>query len=254
MEKWTQEELEKLKMIYPTGSKSEIMTHFPDRHWRRIRLKAKKLGLKIGHRRDDYWTDEEIKFLENNYRAMTDKEISKYIERDAKAIQYKRVEIGLKKRKNDNFSSSLPELTEVEKAYLAGLLDADGSISLFKYKINQNEKISSRVSVAVSITSANKEFTEEINKMVGGVAKRRSDVHYETVIAKQIDILTFLQNLLPYLRLKKKQAQIMINYCKDRIETRRQKGDNAPYSEKSFKLAKQIKKLNEIRMEDRKWK
>ena len=255
MYRWSKKEIELLKENYPKESRREILPLFPERNWRSIRYKAKKLGLNIGHRRNDYWKEEETSFIRNNYINMTDKEIGDKFGRSTASIQTRRKELKLFKHKHSDFlTPSLLILSEVEKAYLSGLLDGDGSISLHKCNKYGKHGINPRISFAVSITSANKEFTEQINKMIGGVVKRRSNVHYETTVQRQVDVLYLLKNLLPYLRLKKKNAYIMIEYCEDRLKLRKlYNRTNVPLSEKCFDLVKKMKNLNKVKMEDRIW-
>lgn len=51
------------------------------------------------------------------------------------------------------------------------------------------------------------------------------------------EILKFLETLLPFLITKKKQAQLLIEYCSKRIR-------NKPYSSREFEIQKEVQQLN----------
>jgi len=254
MKKWSKEEIEKLKKVYPVSSRAEVEAQFPDRSWDSIRWMAKVLGLKLGHRRDNYWREEELRFLKKNYDKMTDKEIAQKLGRPTSAIQNKRRELGLMKRIEDvTKPSRLLNLSEIEKAYLAGLIDGDGSIFLSYYQARGKKGIHSRISCAISARSANKEFAEEIMQMMGGEVKEVGKDYYEVLISRYADILQLLELILPYLRLKRKQAEIMIEFCKERLKYLKYRR-NAPYTPRCFKLADMMLALNNKPMKERKWK
>lgn len=259
MKRWTEVEVEKLKRLYPISSRPEVEAEFPDRSWRSIRWKAnKKLGLKLRYRLDSCWRDAELQLLRDNYKQMTDKELGNEINRTFGAVQNKRRELGLEKMHMGDITKPIRELNlpDVDKAYLAGLTDGDGSIilSFYQYSYSNHKKgIHSQISCAVSARSANKEYAEEVMQMMGGRITEPEEDYYEVIISRQADILQLVKALLPYFRLKKKQAEIMIEFIEDRFKVLKDKR-NAPYTEKSFELVRKMKEINNTPMMERQWK
>ena len=198
--------------------------------------------------RKDAWTTDELVFLKENYKKLTDNELSTKIDRSSNAIQQKRTVLGLQKIHNEDITepSRKLKLSEVDKAYLAGLIDGDGSIILSYYQANYSyasKGIHSQISCAISARSANREYVIEVMKMMGGRITSPGENYYEVIISRQADILQFAEALLPYFRLKKKQEKIMIEFIKDRFNVLKYRR-NAPYSVKSFELVEKMKKIN----------
>lgn len=139
-------------------------------------------------------------------------------------------------------------ISETDKAYLAGYLDGDGSIYLSEYK-GPKSKYPNRVGLSsgVSFLSANKNLAKVIHNIIGGSLfhdERTKKGHYRIVFSRQTHILALLKTISPYLKLKREQAELMIKYCTLRLEARRQKGVTAPISDECFKIAKEIRSLN----------
>ena len=206
------------------------------------------------------WSSQEISFLKENYQKATDKELEVELGRSADAIQWKRSQIGLEKMHQGDITkpSRCLTLSEVEKAYLAGLVDGDGSILLSyysypRYRRNKKSGIHSQISCAIGARSANKEFAMEVEKLFGGRLVKVEENYHEVKISRQADILQLVEALLPYLRLKRKQAEIMIEFCKERLYYLKDRR-NAPYSPKCFELVDKMKMLNTTPMAERNWK
>jgi len=205
------------------------------------------------------WSEEEITFLRNSYKEMTDKEIAQKVRRSPESIQTKRGELRLIKCQQDICQPTHKlKLTETDKAYLAGLIDGDGSIflSYFKYPAyrrgTKKRGIHAVISCAISARSANRIYAESILTIMGGRISRVEENYWEVSIERRADILQLAEALLPYLRLKKKEAEIMIEYCKDRL-SQLKKRRNAPFTQKSFELVDKIKRLNNTPMNERSW-
>jgi hypothetical protein len=61
------------------------------------------------------------------------------------------------------------------------------------------------------------------------------------VLKKQKDVLVFLEMLLPYLIIKRRQAELVIEFCKSRLA----KPNHAPYDERELEVFAEVKRLNE---------
>lgn len=141
-------------------------------------------------------------------------------------------------------------LSTVESAYLAGYLDGDGTIN-----VGLSTNIKSKTGIAnhydVSLISKNKEYIEKLRQMVGGKVRsfvyhdsREKKEGYRLMFANQASALAFLEQINPYLILKKEQARFMIAFLKDRIEARKAGGNCSPTSDFSWECIKAIRRLN----------
>ncbi len=91
-------------------------------------------------------------------------------------------------------------MTELEKSYIAGIIDGEGSIMLQKFHKNQFP------SPYVSIASTTIELLEWIKEKVGyGIIKNKKNYNpekhrdYYSYIFKYDDAIKFLEDIYPYL-------------------------------------------------------
>ena len=95
--------------------------------------------------------------------------------------------------------------------YLAGFLDADGSIYV-RAKPNSSYKYGYQVAPTVAFFQSKKNnLFPDLCKRIGyGTMRIRKDNIFEYTIAKQDEIRDFLEQVLPYLVLKQEQAKLML--------------------------------------------
>ena len=97
--------------------------------------------------------------------------------------------------------------SEVDRAYLAGFLDADGAIMAIIEK-HQEKKFDFRIRIIVKITQSKKDllewFCEKFN--LGRINRNRTT--YDWLIRDQQAVYKLLDLLAPYLKVKKKQAEL----------------------------------------------
>lgn len=113
-------------------------------------------------------------------------------------------------------------LPAVLLSYLAGFIDADGSIMarivfvpdhVFKYTI--------RASITITQKMTRIAFLNKIKQQLGlGKVRDRGDGIAEFSISGRKDILLFLNTMIPFLKLKKKQAILAKKIC-ERLESDR---------------------------------
>jgi len=141
-------------------------------------------------------------------------------------------------------------LTELDSAYIAGLLDADGSVRIHKQFTSGG---ASRYTLDVRIANTDTKLIEYlINTVGGGVrehvqASRRLVCYSWTICA--VAALEFLQQVLPYMRTKKAEAEIGIRFQKQRGTV----GQHRTYEEKEmdetlYLRCKELKKERGIRV------
>jgi hypothetical protein len=108
----------------------------------------------------------------------------------------------------------------VERAYLAGLLDGDGAIMACIEK-HSEKKFNFRIRIVVKITQSKKINLEWLknNFKVGLIKQNRSAVDW--IIRDQQAVDSLLKLIIPYLRVKKKQAEIALKILKIKIKSRK---------------------------------
>ncbi|MBI5299698.1 MAG: LAGLIDADG family homing endonuclease [Deltaproteobacteria bacterium] len=130
-----------------------------------------------------------------------------------------------------------------EKAYIAGIVDGEGTVTLSRK--HKNETPSPRV----SISNCNLNLLRWIQKKVGrGIIqkKRRVKKHHSNAYKLRIlsnSAIWFLNEIKNFLRLKKPQAMLIIKKYKS--VTLRNGRYNPVLLEKKMKLVKTMRKLNQ---------
>lgn len=133
------------------------------------------------------------------------------------------------------------ETSRIMKAYLAGLIDGEGTI-----RIGKASPPSGGMSPQLYITNTSGNLLTYIENL--GPWRFREHKHqnshwrkaYRLILERQTEILKILKNISPYLRLKRKQADLMIEYCKHRLN----QVTNKPYTKRDKEIPKLIRELN----------
>ena len=101
-------------------------------------------------------------------------------------------------------------LTETERAYLAGLFDGEGTLGFYHYRRNRHE-------VTVGIVNTDPRVHAWLREKFGcgsvrpSTKNRNNHVAYSWRIAGRTRIEPFLNAILPYLIIKKEQAQCLLD-------------------------------------------
>ncbi len=109
-------------------------------------------------------------------------------------------------------------------SYLAGFLDGDGSIYV-QLKPNQTYRFGFQIALTVAFFQSKKEKVkiEAMKNLYGlGYLRERKDGIIEWIIGKKEEIKKVLEKTIPFLLLKKKQAELMLKILdlKSRIKNR----------------------------------
>jgi hypothetical protein len=104
---------------------------------------------------------------------------------------------------------TLKQLTSLDLAYLAGVIDGDGCINAqIVRRHDYLRKFQIRVSVTVFQKTTRHWFVLHLQKQIGlGTTRKRPDGMSEYALVGNSSVRELLKALLPYLKLKKKQAQ-----------------------------------------------
>ena len=132
----------------------------------------------------------------------------------------------------------------VELAYTAGIIDGEGCIMIHTQSRPNTSRVGYQAKVFVGNTS--EELTRWLARTYGGKAyfeanknPKRKDIWRWVITGNKV--LTFLELIYPYLKLKKAQAELVINFQKVR------RGKGHPFTEDELDLAKmQRTVMNEL--------
>lgn len=110
---------------------------------------------------NNQWTDEEIKYLQDNYLTKSNKEMGEFLGRTQKAVQVKLSKLGLLRPDKYDYNRNFFEKIDTEeKAYWLGFLYADGYVSLNPETRNAE--------VGIEIASKDVQHLRKFNKSLHG--------------------------------------------------------------------------------------
>lgn len=103
----------------------------------------------------------------------------------------------------------------IDLAYLAGQIDADGCIGLFKQQVNKKTGMT-YVNQSVQLTSQDTDMLGWVLETFGGAIYQQLKAGTKTVNLyrwrPEAPLADFLEEILPYLKTKKAQAQLILDY------------------------------------------
>lgn len=132
-------------------------------------------------------------------------------------------------------------VSSIKRAYLAGFLDADGSIYV-RLKPNQTYRYGFQVAPYIVFFQSSKARSrfEEVCSLIGiGSMRERKDGILEYTIGRKEAIEAFLKEISPYLILKKNQADLMREILKKKALVK-----NESDFESLMKLIQSFEELN----------
>ena len=111
-------------------------------------------------------------------------------------------------------------ISEVDCAYIAGLIDADGAIMALIER-HREKKFGFRVRIEVKLTQKDPFILKWINSKsgIGGVRQNRTT--FDWLTRDQKEILTFLNSLLPFLKIKKRQAELALRIIMTKVNSKK---------------------------------
>ena len=167
------------------------------------------------------WTPDELDFLEKNYLKFTNAEIAKRLNHPKTSVDGKAHKLGL--RKGDAIYTQLIDVNNIPKedlAYSAGFIDADGSISIARAKKKTREH--QVFFPAVSISNLDRGIADWFgdlfkNRVYPGKASWSKKQLYIVNLNRIKDCYELLKAILPFLKVKRKQAEAVIELCEDKL-------------------------------------
>jgi len=248
-QKWSEEEASLFKKYYSITETEQFLKFFPNRTRASIQHKAARLGLRKEIR---WWTGEELDTLKNCYSNLSKKELLKVLpKKDWTNIRHKAQEIGLTldydrwyKRNWKAFQTLL--LNDVEKGYLAGIVDGEGTIRITKAQDKRNNKTYVYYAPIISITNTDPKLMSYIRELVKVghfyAEKRTKPQHRQKMvysIASIEGVKQILDQIKDFLIVKKRNAMLVLEF----IEIKKHKTETG-VTPRELELYEQTNKEN----------
>ena len=117
--------------------------------------------------------------------------------------------------------NKISKLSEVDKAYISGFLDGDGSINA---QIVRRKDYRLKFQIRVTITFFQKSSRHWIilwlkKKLQFGMIRERNDGISEYVVVTPKDVEIILEHIRPYLKIKRKQAVLALQIIKNKLKS-----------------------------------
>lgn len=154
-----------------------------------------------------------------------------------------------KKRNQElnNLRQKLQKISERDKAFIAGLIEGEGWLGLHQNTLHSSGRTYKFPSPAFGLVNTEPEMVKYLidTLEIGTVSwqkhgKWKPQIKFN--ITKSAELITFFEIMIPYLRWKKTEAQLLLNWLYVRWEKyRQQKG----YSAEELTAVEQIRKIRE---------
>lgn len=232
--KWSENEVEVLKEEYPENG-AEIPEL--DRTDQAIMAKAERIGLYSYEARRNEVSDEKLKQLRDE--GLTYQEIADKVN-VSKSHVYSRFKSFDKESRLK--PSSITQMSDTEKAYVAGIIDGEGCIGLWTSKLERDGWTRERIVPSVVVEMTSEETVSHIAKVIGNKSYNEypptngNKRNYKISVQAQNEVKELLKQIKPFLVEKDKQAEKVINYCEGREA-------HKPYTEEEFEMVEDLKDM-----------
>lgn len=171
-----------------------------------------------------YYTPQEDEIIREYYPTVSHTEIMQMLPgRTSQGIRVRANRLGVHKNK-ECYEGGMPftgsvigHLSEIEKAYLAGIIDGEGCIMLQRRTHRGVNKPIYALYVSIGNTSPSlKQWLDERipTKTYNHILSSKNPKHregYNWILAGNRQVMVFLREIMPYLVIKKEQAQLLAN-------------------------------------------
>jgi len=196
-----------------------------------------------------HWTDEEIDIIKTFYETKDKQELLNLLpKRSWLSIQHmaEKLRVPRSSIRAYLWPRRVPDLTYELRLYFAGLLDGDGSF-LITVQLNKPE-VGDYPSLRPIITIANSN-----RKLIDWASSKLNTYTLKTPyekrperkaaftlqIARLLDVKAVCEQVGPYLVAKKRQAELLLEFCNIRLEDKWM-----DYNTRLFEIAKEVRILN----------
>ena len=227
---WNHSEIDILRQNYSSKTIAEMRQLLPDRSSMAINHEASRLGIP---KSSYFWNQEELDILRANWEANgRPKLLSLLPLKDWSSIRHKAYELGLTKKAFAKYWRTYTKtpkiiLSDVERGYLAGLIDGEGTIRV-------RRALKKWYAPFIQITNTNKAMMDWLEKVliskgIGHLySEKRSqkkyveNPQYRTKhvcnIASVQGVKQVLEQTIDILTTKKKQAVLVMEFIKMKEE------------------------------------
>ena len=147
----------------------------------------------------------------------------------------------------------MPVTTE-DLAYMAGVIDSDGYIGIVKQSETRRKHTTEYFRTVITVSQVQLEAIELLRERLGGsfgITQRQKGSNWKSLyrwgVYNKKDTKRILEMLLPYLKIKRKQAEMVIAYCELREDAlKEKKSSKNTYSGAEKIMWLDIKQLNQV--------
>lgn len=119
-------------------------------------------------------------------------------------------------------SKSCKQLSATDAAYLAGILDGEGSISISC--CTRRGRLKTEITVGIANNCGPLlDWIAEVTGVGGLYRAKRGHLHRSAWNLAGFQASVFLKQLIPYLRIKKEQAALAVQFCETKSNRRQGK-------------------------------
>ena len=140
-----------------------------------------------------------------------------------------------------------PKCTKEDKIKIAWAIACDGSITIHCYKHSSHYVLKP----SVGFTNTEESIVKEVKKTVamGNIVEHSAGnpKHKDATIwnlTSFLEILHLLKEIKNYLPIKKRRAELVIEFIESRIKRGVLENQHLPYSKREWEIYEEVKKLN----------
>ena len=250
--RWSEEELVLFRQNYPYMDKKELLKLFPERSSDSISHKANRLNLTKEIR---WWSEEELETLKSCYSNLSKEELFRVLpKKDWTSIRHKAEELGLKldykrwyKRNWKIFENTNLVLSDVDKGYLAGIIDGEGTVSIVRAINKSNKEVHTYYAPIIYITNTDPKLMSRVREIVKvghfHSEKQRNPNHKTKLVysvASIRGVKMILEQIINVLTTKKRNAERVLEFI--RIKETKTERVITPREIVLYKLCKKLAK------------
>lgn len=168
----------------------------------------------------DPWTSSELETLKTYYNSLGAKKLSEMLNRPFWGVARKASRLGLKVAPIENVDDikKVELLSDIESAYLAGIFDGEGTISIKQYGLYEGRAVA-----YLTVCTTDKSLDDWLLDKIGGYSscgKVNHQIHRQTYSwhsERPAHVLSILMAIAPYVVIKKEHVRIVSKCCVIRL-------------------------------------
>lgn len=195
------------------------------------------------------WTESESHYLQEQILHKTYTEIAADLDRTVVSVRHKAQRMGLRNKYHRRIrlmEDWVPEMNDIQIGYLAGIMDGEGTISIFRPRYNSKRGWQLRPLAMISGTDPI--LAEYLRTALGAAIKTRGRAMKNSRPTWQLawhgfKCYAIVKLLEPHLLVKREQAQIVLEFLESRASRTTY---NQDYTEHEISLYERIRGLNRL--------